>query len=110
MKIILNLLISTLAVLVATYILPDVQVSTLGTAFIVALVLGVLNTFVKPILKILTLPITVITLGLFLVVINVALVLLAEYLVPGFEIANLLSAFLFSIIVSIIGSFLSKLT
>lgn len=110
MGIILNLLVNTVAILVAAYILPDVRIESLGVAIVVAIVLGVLNTFVKPILKILTFPITIITLGLFLFVINTALVLAVAYLVPGFEITTLLSAFLFSVIVSFVSSFLSKLS
>lgn len=110
MAIILNLMISTVAVLVATYLLPDVKVESLAVAFVVAIVLGVLNTFVKPVLKVLTLPITVLTLGLFLLVLNTVLVMLVDYVVPGFEIGTVLSAFLFSVIVSFVGSFLNKLS
>lgn len=109
MGIIVNLLVSTVSVLVAAYILPEVHVESLAVAFIVAIVLGVLNTFVKPILKILTFPITLLTLGLFLVVINVVLVLLADFIIPGFSVGSYLSAFLFSLVVSFVSSFLSKL-
>ena len=103
-------MVSTIAVLVATYLLPDVKVSNLSVAVVVAIVLGVLNTFVKPILKVLTLPITVLTLGLFLLVLNTVLVMFVAYVVSGFEIGTVLSAFLFSIIVSLVGSFLNKLS
>lgn len=109
MGIIVNLLVSTVSVLIAAYLLPEVYVESLAVAFVVAIVLGVLNVFVKPILKILTLPITVLTLGLFLIVINVLLVLLADFIIPGFSVGSYLSAFLFSLVVSLISSFLSKL-
>ena len=110
MGIIANLLVSTASVMSAAYILPDVQVQSLSVAFIVAITLGVLNTFVKPVLKILTLPITILTLGLFSIVINIGMVMLAEALVPGFEVLTILSAFLFSLIVSLVSSFLGKLS
>lgn len=106
----MHLLISTAAVLIATYILPEVKVESLTIAFVVAIVLGVLNTFVKPILKVLTFPITVVTLGLFLLVINTVIVLAVEYLVPGFAVGSFLSAFLFSVIVSFVSAFLTKLS
>jgi putative membrane protein len=75
----------------------------------VAIVLGVLNVFLKPLLVILTLPVTILTLGLFSFVINIALVYLAAYVVPGFEISGILAALLFGLLVSLISSFLNIL-
>ncbi|RJR27856.1 phage holin family protein [candidate division WWE3 bacterium] len=110
MRLLLNLLLNTLAVFSAAYILPGVEVETFITAAIVAVVLGTLNTFVKPILVFLTLPITFLTLGLFTLVINAILVIIAAELVPGFDVTSFLNALLFSVIVSLFGSFLGMLS
>ena len=109
MKIVIKLLISTIAVFVAAYLIPGVEVDSFMTAFIVAIVLGVLNVFVKPLLMFLTLPITVLTLGLFAFVINVGLILLAGYLVSGFTVSGVLAALLFGLVVSFVSSFLNML-
>ena len=109
MKLFVKLLIATLAVFISAYLIPGVSVSNFETAFIVAIVIGVLNVFIKPILVILTLPITILTLGLFSFVINVGLLYLASYLVPGFMIETILAALLFGVLVSFISSFLNML-
>lgn len=109
MKIILNLLLSTLAVFVSAYILPGVKVDTFATAFIVAIVLGAINAFLRPILILLTLPINVLTLGLFTFVINALLILLVAQIVPGFRVNGFLWALLFSLVLSLINSFLHSL-
>lgn len=110
MKLIVSLIVNTFSILLAAYLIPDVYVDSVATALVVAIVLGILNTFIKPLLTILTLPITLLTLGLFAFVINAALVLLAGYITPGFTVATVLAAFLFSIAVSLINSFLGTLT
>ncbi len=109
MKFFLRLIISTVSVFVAAYLVPGVAVDGVTTAFIVAIVLGVLNVFVKPLLVFLTLPITLLTLGLFTFVINLGLIYLAEYLVTGFSIGSILAAILFGLILSLVNSFLSML-
>lgn len=109
MRLLIRLLANALAVFIAAYVLPGVAVDGPLTALIVAVVLGVVNTFLKPILVILTLPITFVTLGLFLLVINGALVLLVGELVPGFVVDGFLWALLFSLVVSLVGSFLNAL-
>ncbi len=101
MKLLLRLLISTIIVLLLSYLMTGVQVDKISTAIIVALVLGLLNTFLKPVLVFFTLPVTVFTLGLFLLVINAAMVLLCDKLVDGFEVASFFTALLFSILMSI---------
>lgn len=105
----LNLLINGLAVWTATYVLKGVHAEGFGTALVVAIVLGVLNTFVKPVLVFLTLPITVVTFGLFLLVINAGVILLAAKLVPGFQVDGFGWALLFSLAVSAVASFLNLL-
>ncbi len=109
MKLILNILVGAISVYVASYLLPGVEVSSIETVVIVAIVLGALNAFVRPVLTILTFPITLVTFGLFALVINTAMVLLVDYLVVGFNTGTLLNAFLFSILLSLISSFLSPL-
>ena len=110
MKLVLKLLINTTAVFIAARILPGVFVDGFVTAGIVAIVLGVLNTFIKPLLVILTLPINILTLGLFTLIINALMVGIVSYLVAGFVVTSLLTAILFSIVLSLISSFLGMLT
>lgn len=109
MKILINILVSTAAVLVAGYLVPGVVIASFGTAIVVAIILGIVNAVVKPLLVLLTLPITVLTLGLFLFVINALMVLLVARIVPGFAVNGFLAALLFSILVSLVGSFLHGL-
>ena len=109
MKFLLKLLVSTIAVFVSAYILPGVSVDTYTTALIVAVVLGVLNTFIRPLLVLLTLPITLVTLGLFYLFINAFLVFLAAKLVPGFAVEPMWMTLVFGIVVSLINSFLGSL-
>lgn len=101
MKILQRLLISTIIVILLSYFLTGVQVDKITTALIVAVVLGLLNTFLKPILVFFTLPITIFTLGLFLLVINAGMVLLCSKLVDGFTIESFGTAFIFSILLSV---------
>ncbi len=102
-------ILTAVAVLLAAYILKGVSVDSTLTAMIVAVVLGLLNSFVKPILIVLTIPITIFTLGLFLLVINILIVYWASELVEGFKVSGWGSALLFSIIVSFTSSFLERL-
>jgi len=110
MGLFIYLVINTIAVFVASKILPGIHVENIVTALLVAIVLGVINVFLKPLLVILTLPINLLTLGLFTFVINAFLVLVVSWIVPGFTVDNFLWALAFSLIVSLVSSFLSKLT
>ena len=92
--------------LIAAYIIPGVRVDGFVTALIVAIVLGLFNSIVKPVLTILTIPITIITLGLFLLVLNVLMVYATDALVDGFDVSGFLAALLFSILVSIVSGLL----
>jgi putative membrane protein len=87
-----------------------VSVDNFATVVVVAVVLGVVNTFIRPILLIVTLPINFLTLGLFTLVINAFMVLLADYFVTGFSVESFTWALLFSLVLSIISSVLYKLT
>lgn len=106
MKLILRILLSALAVVILSYILPGVEVDSYWTAILVAVVLSLLNFLVKPILIILTLPVTIITLGLFLLIINAIIILLADYLITGFDVNGIWWALLFSLLLSLLQSFL----
>lgn len=109
MQILISILISSIAVVISAYILPGVHVADFFTAIVVAIVLGVINAVLKPILIVLTLPVNILTLGLFTFVINGLLVLLVGAVVPGFKVDGLLWAILFSIILSLVGGFLNSL-
>lgn len=110
MRLILYLLVNGFAVFIASKILAGVRVDSFVTAVIVAVVLGVVNTFIKPVLLLLTLPLNIITLGLFTFVINALLVLLVASIVPGFSVGSFWWALAFSLVVSLVSSFLSNLT
>ena len=109
MKFILRILLTAAAVLLIGNFLGGVHVENYTIAILVALVLGFLFAFLKPILVVLTLPITVVTLGLFLLVINTLLILLADKVVSGFSVDGFWVAMLFSILLSIAQSFLYSL-
>ena len=122
MNFINKILISTLAVIITAYFLSGVtlgnnqffqsdsiELNKFVTALLVAIVLAFLNTIIKPIITILSFPITIITFGLFLLVINTAIVLLASKLVEGFVINGFWTAFWFSVLLSIVNSILEWL-
>ena len=103
MKFLIKILVTGLAVLISSYILPGVNVDGMLTAVIVAAVLALLNASVKPLLIILTIPITIFTLGLFLLVINALMILLASKIVPGFTVDGFWYALFFSIVLAIVN-------
>ena len=105
----INWLVNALVIMVASYVLAGVHVDNLWTALLVALVMGILNILVKPLLILLTLPITIVTFGLFLLVINALLVLLASAIVPGFTVDGFWWALLFSLVVSLINLVLARM-
>ncbi|MEO0573345.1 MAG: phage holin family protein [Bacteroidota bacterium] len=109
MKFLLRMLLSALAVIILSKALPGVGVDSYITAIIVALVLSLLNFLVRPLLIILTLPITLITLGLFLLFINAIIILLADYFISGFSVQNIWWALLFSLLLSFLQSILFSL-
>jgi putative membrane protein len=110
MKFLVQLVVSALAVIITSFILPGVEIDKALTGVIVAAVLALLNAIVKPILIILTIPITLITMGLFLLIINAGIILLASKIVPGFHVSGFWTALLFSIILSIVTSFFNRLS
>jgi putative membrane protein len=106
MNFLIRIIISALVAFGLSYILKGVHIDGFITAIIVALVLAILNALVKPILILLTLPITIITLGLFLFVINALIILLCDKLIDGFSVDGFWWALLFSILLSIVSSVL----
>lgn len=104
MNLLVKILISALAVMVSQYILPGVNVDTFFTGIMVAALLGLFNATIKPVLVILTLPITVVTLGFFLLVINVFIIELAAGFLDGFSVDGFWWAVIFSFVLSIVTS------
>lgn len=106
MNLILKIALTAVAVLVIAHFLPGVSVVNFTSAVIVAIVLGLLRVTIKPLLIVLTLPVTILTLGLFLLVINALIILLADNLIDGFHVTGFWIALLFSLILSIFESIL----
>ena len=109
MNSIVRFLLSGVAVVLTAYLLPGVDVHDYWTALLVALVLSLVNIFVKPILILLTIPLTFITLGLFLLVINALMILLTDYFIDGFFVNGFWWALLFSLILSLFNSLFSDM-
>lgn len=94
--------VSFIAIVVAAYLVPGVTHDSLVSLALLAVVLGVINVFFKPVIKLLTLPINIVTLGLFSLVVNALLIMLAAMIVPGFDVNGFWSALFFSIVVSLV--------
>ena len=109
MNLLIKILVTAALVLLIANFMPGVNVAGFGTALIVAIVLGLLNIFIKPILVILTLPVTIVTLGLFLLVINALMILLCTKIVGGFSVDTFLTALIFSVILSLLQSILNAI-
>ena len=110
MKMIINLLITALIVFLLANFLPGVGVDGFKSSIIVVIVLAILNFLVKPILRIISMPITILTLGLFLFVINALIIMLCSKLVSGFTVDGFWPALLFSLFLSIAQSIVGALT
>jgi putative membrane protein len=110
MKLLIRILITALLVMVIAYLMKGVVIDEFTTALTVAIVLGLLNFFVKPILVLLTLPISFFTLGLFLLVINAIMILVSDHFVEGFSVNSFWTAMLFSIILSLSQSLVYQIT
>ncbi|MEA5595905.1 phage holin family protein [Rivularia sp. UHCC 0363] len=105
----LTWLIAALSLLLTAYFVPGFQFDTFGTVAVAALTLGLVNAIVRPFLVILTLPLTLVTLGLFLFVVNAVMLLLVGFLVPGFVVAGFVPAILASIVLTIVSTVLGLL-
>ena len=104
MKLLVKFILSAIAVVLISKLLPGVTVVDYFTAFLVAVVIAILNLFVRPLIILLTLPATILTLGLFLLVINGLIILLVDRLVTGFTVSSIWIAMLFSILLTILQS------
>jgi len=109
MNIFLKLLLTAVAVFVLAKFLPGIAVDNYASAIIVAFTISVLNMLVRPILVLFTLPVTILTLGLFLLVINAIIILFADGLVSGFHVSGIFTALIFSVLLSFFRSILFKL-
>lgn len=108
-SILINWIVSAMVIFSVAYIVPGVHVSSFSTALVIALILGVINAIVKPILVILTLPITILTLGIFYLVLNALLIIFVSNIVPGFTLDSFFIAFIFAIVLSVVNTFIHKL-
>lgn len=109
MRLLIRILITSGLVMLIAHFMTSVHVANFTTSLIVAVVLGLLNLFIKPILVILTLPVTILTLGLFLFVINAIIILICSEIVGGFSVDSFWTALIFSIILSICQSIVYKI-
>jgi putative membrane protein len=109
MNLLLRILVTAVLVMVISRFMGGVHVAGFMTSVVVAIVLGLLNIFIKPIIVLFTLPVTILTLGLFLLVINALMILLCTRIVGGFSVDSFWTAMLFSIILSITQSLIYKL-
>ena len=109
LSLLLSWLITAVVLLLVSKVLPGVYIDTLTTALIAALVMGLINILLKPVLSLLTLPINLVTLGLFAFVLNALLFWLAASIVPGFEVSNFWSALFGSLLLALMTSLLANL-
>ena len=109
MNFMIKLLITALAVIISSYLLPGVEVDSFLTALILGAVLALLNVTLKPLLIILTIPATIFTLGLFILVVNALIILVADWLVPGFYVAGFWWALGFSLILWLVNTVLQDI-
>lgn len=108
MKILLHWLIYAIAIMLTSYLLPGIAIAGIFSALLLAVVLGAINAFIRPIVIILTLPINILTLGLFTLVINALLIILASTIVPGFGVQSFWWAMGFAIVLSMVNWVLSR--
>lgn len=109
MGFVIKLLLTGVAAMLAAYLLPGVSIDGFVTALILAVVLALLNAIVRPVLVFLTIPVTILTLGLFLLVINALIILLADYMVPGFSVDGFLWALIFGLLLAVISAILDAI-
>jgi putative membrane protein len=109
MRFLLRLLLNGVAVLCAAWLIPGLNVDTPATAIIAGIALGLVNAIVRPLLLLLTLPLTLLTLGLFIFVVNAICLALVAWLVPGFSISGFAAALIGAIVISLVSWLLSAI-
>jgi putative membrane protein len=107
MRFLLRLLLNGVAVLFAAWLIPGLRVDTPATAIVAGIALGLVNAIVRPLLLLLTLPLTLLTLGLFIFVVNAICLALVAWLVPGFSISGFGAALIGAIVISLVSWLLS---
>ena len=110
MKFLIKLAVNIFALLIVAYLVPGFYFADLWTTIVAAVVIGVVNTFIKPVLQIVALPISIITFGIAAILINVVLLWGVSFVVPGFEIESFMTAVIASIVLSLVSLFLNKLS
>ncbi|MBN1169310.1 phage holin family protein [Candidatus Woesebacteria bacterium] len=110
MKLIIKILLNAVALYVVAFIIPDFRFDGLDSLFVASIIMGVVNTFIKPVLQILFLPVSIITLGIFAFLINVVLLWGVSYFVPGFDIYNFSTAVISAAALMLVSLFLNKLS
>ena len=109
MRFLLRLLLNGVAVMIAAYLIPGIRVATPASAIVAGIVLGLVNAIVRPVLFVLTLPFTILTLGLFIFVVNAICLALVAWLVPGFSIRGFGAALVGALVISLVSWMLSAL-
>jgi putative membrane protein len=109
MRFLLRLILNAVAIIVAAYLIPGIYVASPGAALVAALLLAIVNAIVRPVLLLLTLPLTIFTLGLFIFVINAICLALVAWLVPGFAVSGFGAALLGAVVISLVSWLLSAL-
>ena len=109
MQLFIRWLCYALALIFTSWVVPGIEVSSFLNAMFVVVIIARINTFVKPVLQIITLPVNILTLGLFTLVINALLFMLAGYITPGFEVEGFLSALIGSVILSLFALGISRI-
>ena len=109
MILLLRWILFALAIMFTAWLIPGIEVDGFKSALLVVVIMALINIFIKPLLVLITLPINLLTLGLFIFVINALLLLLLGRIAPGFEVAGFLSAFLGSVVISFLGALISSI-
>lgn len=108
-KFILHIVLTAVALLVVGNLVSGIDINGIGYALVAAVILGVVNAFVRPVMVVLTLPLTIVTLGLFLLVVNALMLWLASALVPGFYVSGFFPALLGSLLLTILNLLIARL-
>ncbi len=109
MRFLLRLILNAVAIIVAAYLIPGISVASPGAALVAALALAIVNAIVRPVLLLLTLPLTILTLGLFIFVINAICLAIVAWVVPGFGVSGFGAALLGALVISLVSWMLSSL-
>lgn len=104
-----KILINVVALLIVAYVIPGFEIPDFKTAVVAAIIIGIINTFIRPVLQLVALPLSIMTLGIVAFLINVGLLMLAAEIVPGFEIDSFLTAAISSVVLALVSAFLHKL-